>query len=159
MPEPMTRDALLSQLSQERARLEALLPRFSDEAWRAGGRNDGWSPHDIIGHLADANYGMALLVLGEITPSLPIDETTGWMDVNELNEQRRAKNAALPREKLASRLSSAFTHVQRAIEATEDMNAEGPYGPRHTKGFWLNRMVQHTRQHREELEQILASGQ
>ena len=50
---------------QERATLLELLPRFSDEQWRTAARDDGWTAHDIATHLADANYGLALMALGE----------------------------------------------------------------------------------------------
>ncbi len=155
MNEPPDRAGLLAALEVERDALLALLPRFDDEQWRAPARTDGWSPHDIVMHLADSGYGMALMVLGEMTPSLPLTDQ-GWMDIDGYNEQRRVKNAALTREKAMGRIAASFKHVRRAIEATADMNAPGPYGPVHTRGFWLQRMVDHARLHRHELEESLA---
>ena len=156
MPDLNTREELLAALEQERSALLSLLPRFSDEQWRAATRADGWTAHDIATHLADANYGLALMALGELQPPLQLDEQSGWMaGLDEYNEQRRAKNAALPREKVLSRSAKALDEARRAIEAIDDLDAPGPYGPVHTKRQWLQRIILHTRQHRRELEQLL----
>lgn len=152
----ITRERLLTALDRERAALLDLLPRFSDEQWRTVAREDGWTAHDIVMHLADANYGLALIVLGEIQPPLQLDEASGWMaGLDDYNEQRRQKNAALSREKALSRSANALDQARRAIESVDDLDAPGAYGPVHTKGQWLQRIVQHTRIHRRDLEQML----
>jgi uncharacterized protein (TIGR03083 family) len=154
MAEYSTRDALLAALAAERAALEAVLARYDEATWRGKLRADGWNAHDIAAHLADANYGLALMVLGEVKPSMPLNDK-GWMDVDDYNQQRREKNAALPMAKVAARLASSFEHAQRAIEASDDLGAPGPYGPVHTKSLWLNRIVAHTHMHRVDLEELL----
>lgn len=154
MAELATRDELLTALANEQAGLEAVVQRYTEAQWRAVTRADGWTAHDITAHLADANYGLALMVLGEVKPSMPLT-TSGWMDVDDYNQQRREKNAGLTKEKVTSRLSSSFEHARRAIAATEDLQADGPYGDVHTKGMWLNRIVHHSRMHRLELEELL----
>ena len=108
MPDLMTREEMLAALDQERAATLELLPRFSDEQWRTTARDDGWTTHDIATHLADSNYGLALLVLGEVKPSMPLNDR-GWMEVDDLNEMRRQKNAALSRDKVLSRMESSFS--------------------------------------------------
>ncbi len=157
MADLTTREELLAALETERQALEELLPRFDDASWRAATRSDGWTAHDIAMHVADSNYGLALLVLGEIPPSLPIDQRTGWMNPDELNAQRRQKNTSLAREKVATRMASAFGHARRAIEAISDLEAPGPYGPVHTTGLWLRRIVLHTQEHRRDLEALLGN--
>jgi uncharacterized protein (TIGR03083 family) len=152
-----TREELLAALDHERAALLELLPRFSDEQWRTATREDGWTAHDIATHLADANYGLALMALGELSPPLQLDEETGWMaGLDEYNIERRAKNAALPREKVLSRTAKALDEARRAIEKIGDLDAPGPYGPVHTKRQWLQRIVYHTKMHRRDLEQLLS---
>jgi uncharacterized protein (TIGR03083 family) len=154
MLELTSRDALLEALATEKAALEAVVARYTEATWRGNIRSDGWNAHDIAAHLADANYGLALMVLGEVKPSMPLNEQ-GWMDIDDYNQQRREKNAALPMEKVLSRLASSFEHAQRAIEATDDLQAPGPYGPVHTKSLWLNRIVAHTHMHRLDLAELL----
>jgi hypothetical protein len=156
MPDYTTREALLVALAEERAALERVIVSYDQQTWRNVVRDDGWNAHDIAAHLADANYGLALMVLGEIQPTAPLNDK-GWMDVDQMNIQRREKNAALPMEKVIGRLASSFGHAQRAIEATADLSAPGPYGPVHTKSMWLNRIVNHTHQHRVDLEKLLAA--
>jgi uncharacterized damage-inducible protein DinB len=158
MAELNTREELLAALEQERDALLSVLPRFSDEQWRAATRGDGWTAHDIATHLADANYGLALMALGELQPPLQFDERTGWMaGLDEYNQQRREKNAALPREKVLSRSAKALDEGRRAITTSDDLDAPGPYGPIHTTRQWLQRIILHTRQHRRELEQLLGT--
>src|SRR5262245_12992260 len=157
MADLSTREELLAALEEERAALLALLPRFSEEQWRALTRDDGWTAHDIATHLADANYGLALMALGELTPPMKLNERTGWMDrLDEYNQERRQKNAALPREKVLSRSAKALDEARRAIETIDDLDAPGPYGPIHTKRQWLQRIVVHTKGHRRDLEQLLS---
>jgi hypothetical protein len=156
MADLTTRDDLLAALDQERGALLTLLGRFSDEQWRSTTRDDGWTTHDIVAHLADANYGLALMALGEVQPPMQLDQQTGWMaGVDDYNQQRRVKNAALPREKVIGRTSKALDEARRAIETIDDLDAPGPYGPVHTKRQWLQRIVNHTRQHRGDLEQLI----
>lgn len=155
MPTTQERDDLLAALAAEQADLTALLPRFDDEQWHAASRADGWTAQDIAAHIADSGYALARLVLGEIQPSLPLSPTTGWMAPDDYNQQRRMQNRSLSREKLASRMASAFEHARRAIETIDDYDAPGPYGPAHTKRQWLRRIVDHTHEHRAELEALL----
>src|SRR5262245_19884165 len=82
--------ALLDGLEAEQHALEALLPRIDETMWQSASRADGWSPHDIIAHLADSNYGLALMTLGELQPSLPLSDKN-WMQVDDYNQQRRIK--------------------------------------------------------------------
>jgi hypothetical protein len=155
MATTISRDNLLARLEQERSAMLELLPRFGDEQMRTAARADGWTAHDIAMHTADSNYGLALMVLGEIPPAMQVDEQTGWVSPDELNEQRRQKNAGLPRAKVMSRMASSFDHARRAIETIDDYDAPGPLGPRYTKGQWLKRIVDHAGEHRRDLEQLL----
>ena len=155
MPEDTNQQQLVEALEQERARWQELLPRFSDEQWQSSQRADGWTAHDIVAHVADSNYGLALMALGEIKPQLPFNAEKGWMEVDGYNEQRRAKNASLPRAKITERLGTSFDHVRRAIEGTDDMEAPSPIGPVHTRGVWLRRIVRHNQEHRRELEEMV----
>ncbi|NOK58469.1 MAG: hypothetical protein GFH27_549279n275 [Chloroflexi bacterium AL-W] len=146
---------LLAALEQERITLSDLLPRFSDEQWRANTRSDGWTVHDIAMHIADSSYGLSLIILGEVQPNLPVNPETGWMDVDDLNEQRRQKNAALDRDKVMQRVTGSFDHARRAIEHTDDLDAPGPLGPSRTKRSWLQQIVSHVESHRQELEELI----
>src|SRR6266511_1278587 len=150
-----SREDLLATLERERAAMLELLPRFGDEQLRTATRADGWTAHHIAMHTADSNYGLALMVLGEIPPAMQINEQTGWMSVDDLNEQRRQKNATLPRAKVMSRMTSSFDHALRAFATIDASDAPSPIGPCHTNGQWLKRIVDHAGEHRQDLEQLL----
>ena len=132
--------ALLDGLEAERHTLEALLPRIDDIMWQNACRADGWSPHDIIAHLADSNYGLALMTLGELQPSLPLSDKN-WMQVDDYNQQRRIKNAALPREKVMSHWQAALTTPDaqlsqpRRLTRQDHMGQSTPRGTGST-GSW-----------------------
>lgn len=149
----MTHDVLHQRLVEERQALMALLPSFSDLQWRDMSREDGWSVHEIVGHLADSNYGLALMVLSEIAPAIPVN-AQGQLDPSDINESGRQRNASLTREKIMERLTKSFSHVGRAIDGTQDLNADGPYGAVSTQGMWLQRIVDHMAGHRQELEAL-----
>jgi hypothetical protein len=155
MSTQINREDLLAALERERVAMLELLPRFSDERMRSATRADGWTAHDIATHTADSNYGLALMVLGEIPPAIQVNEQTGWVNADAINEQRRQKNANLPREKVMSRMASSFEHARRAIETIDDYDAPGPLAPRHTKGQGPTRIGDHAGEHRRDLEQLL----
>jgi uncharacterized damage-inducible protein DinB len=150
------RAALLPALEVEARTLLALVQAHDGAVLRAATREDGWTAHDILAHIADATYGLALLTLGEAQPTLPTDPQTGYLSPHEYNEQRRQKNADISHEKLLSRLESAFATARRAIVDTADLAADGPYGPPTTRRDWLQRIVDHAQGHREELSALLA---
>jgi hypothetical protein len=151
------RTHLQNDLDGEYTALLALARAYSGDELGAATRADGWTAHDILAHIADATYGLALLTLGEAQPTLPTDPQTGYLSPHEYNEQRRQKNATLSAEKVMSRLESAFATAGRAIADTPDLAANGPYGPPTTRRDWLQRIVDHARSHREELTELLVS--
>lgn len=156
MPDLETREELLSALDSERAALLAVLPRFRSEQWYDTRRADGWSAHDVTIHLADANYGLALMAEGKLQPVLPFNPAIGWMDgLAEYNEDRRQKNATLSYDKVLERSAKALEQVRRSLLAIDDLDAPGPFGPVYSKRQWFLRIINHTREHRQELEQML----
>lgn len=150
------RAELLAALDREEAALAALLPRFDDAQWRDTGRDDGWSVHDVVAHVADSTYGLALMALGELPLTLDVDAAAGVAtNVDALNAARRAKNAELPRAKVLSRLQSACGHARRAFTAL-DPAAPLAGRPDLRNEPWLRRIVDHIAAHRAELEQLQA---
>ncbi len=152
MTDAHTRAELLAALEAERAALVAVLARIDESQWRAAARADGWTVHDIAAHIADSTYGLALLALGEAKTLLPLDPATGWMAPDQNNAERREKNADLPREKVMSRLENAYATARRAVETVPDLDAAGPYGDIISKRRFLTRIIEHTREHRGEIE-------
>lgn len=156
MTSTVTHAGLHQRLGEEQQALMALLTGLSDQQWTDVSRDDGWSVHEVVGHLADANYGLALMTLGEIAPAIPVNEQ-GQLDASGINESGRQRNAALGREKIMERLTKSFGHVARAIDGSADLHADGPYGAASTRGMWLQRIVNHMAEHRRELEAVIGS--
>lgn len=157
MTNQINREALSVALAEERKRVLALVPQFSDDEWRALARDDGWTVHDVAIHVADTTYGLALMLTGQAAaPPMPVDPTTGWFTPHEYNEARRQKNRDLPREKVFSRMNGAFDAAERAIETIQDYHAPITFGPTATTGAVLQRIIDHSAGHRAELEQLLA---
>lgn len=154
MPTAFDQAALLAALDAEEIALQVALARYSDMALTVTTRADGWTAHDIVAHLSDSTYGLALMLLGEIPVSLPVDPQTGWISPHDYNEQRRQKNAGLSREKLNQRIAGAFTAARRAAAAEVDPTAPGPTGESFTRADWHQRAIDHIRGHRAELEDL-----
>lgn len=156
MTNTVTHAGLHQRLEEEQQALMALLTGLSDQHWTDVSRSDGWSVHEVVGHLADSNYGLALMTLGEIPPAIPLNDQ-GKLDPSGINESGRQRNAALGREKIVERLTKSFGHVRRAIDGSADLQADGPYGPGSTRGMWLQRIIDHMAEHRRELEGVIGS--
>lgn len=156
MSQEQTREELLAEFEAASAALLAVLPRFTEEQWFAAERNDGWRVHDIVAHISDSNYALALMALGQLTPPRPLNEQTGWMDdIDSINQERREKNASLPREKVLDRTNKALAQVRSTIEQIEDLDGPGPFGPQITRRQILQRIVRHINEHCSELEELL----
>ena len=154
-----TQATLLQSLATEEQELEALLARIGDEQWATLRRPDGWSIGEIAGHIGDSCYGMALMA----ERAAPIEgaptDSAGRLDINAINEQRRAKHATMSREKLLGRVRGGFAETRRAIEQTADadLSGPGPFGPNPTKGDWLRLIIDHTSAHRKEIEDVVGA--
>ena len=156
MTNQLDRAALITALDAESQQVLALLPQFSDQQWRTNSRADGWTAHDIAGHMADSTYGLALMLLGESTVNVPADPLTGQADASVINQTRREKNRDLPREKVLSRMTAAFATARRAFDTVEDYATVVPFGQGVNKGWLMQRIIDHSVAHREELQALLA---
>ena len=145
--ETPTREQLLAAYAAEEAELTALLARIPDAAWQTIQREDGWTIHDIVCHIADGASGIPRLVLEGPPPA--------GFDLNTLNEQRRQQNCSLPRPEVEGRLKAGFAAARSAAEQAPELAAPGPFGPDRTVGQWLQIIALHSAGHRQEIEQLL----
>lgn len=153
----LTRDELLAELDTERSAITDTVGRIGDEQWTALKRPDGWTAAEIVGHVGDSAYGMALMA----DRGGPLDETplaaNGELDVDTINEQRRQKFATMERPKIQRRLAGGLHETRCVIEQSPDLDAPGPFA-NYTKAEWLQRIIKHVRHHREELEGMLTGA-
>lgn len=146
-PNP-TKEELTAALEGERAAFTALLPRISDEQWSTLQREDGWTIHDIVGHVADSSYGLAWLIEN--------GSPGGAVDVNARNAERRERMRQMPRSELEKRVGSGFDAALAALDRTDDLSLPGPFGPDRSKGQWFQIIALHNGSHRVEIEQLLS---
>jgi uncharacterized damage-inducible protein DinB len=154
----LDRDTLRAAFEAERKALLAVINRLQADQWHSLAREDGWTAHDIVTHLADTNYGLALMAQRKTLPSMSFDSQRGWFDqaqVDQMNQDRREKNKDLPLEKVLSRTEKALDEVAAAIEAVEDLEAESPLDGSISNGTMLRRIVRHMAEHRSELEVLV----
>ncbi len=150
----MTRETMLAALAHEHDALDDAAMALDDAAWHAPIRADGWSPHDIVAHVADGTYGMARLLKDELPAfnfSTPAQIRATLVGIDAFNDQRRATNAQLTREKVMSRLASAFTVAQQAVQACPDPAVVRPAGTQQDLAFWAQRIIDHAAGHRAEM--------
>lgn len=140
---------VLAALSAEEAAMQVLLTRIDDQAWQTLARNDGWTIHDIVAHIADSTYGIAQLILKGPPPEARID-------LDAYNQQRRERLADLPRATVEQRITSGFAAARQAVQAAPDPAQVIAYGPHRTAGEWLLLLAPHIAGHRSEIEQLLA---
>jgi hypothetical protein len=158
----LTRQAILDGLAEEQSALLALLSCFSDEEWHTLTRNDGWTVHDIVAHIADVHLstaatsgvapGVSKVNVGVTLPMMP----DGRVNQERLNMLRFEANRQLSRDQVVGRLAKAFKAVAKAVSAPDDrrLAGPGPYGSPETMLEWFNAAVLHNREHRLQLERL-----
>lgn len=160
----LTRRVLLDELAAERKALMGLLTRLQDAAWRELLREDGWSVHDIVAHVADVHLSTVAIsgvsprtewsTLGVTLPMLP----NGRVNTERLNMLRYQLNLHRTRENVMSRLVEGFDALEETVRtlSEERLAGPGPYGPSEPMLGWFYAAVSHSRKHRLELEAIFA---
>lgn len=154
----LDRETLRAAFEAERSALMSVIGRLQVEQWESLKRDDGWIAHDIVMHLADTNYGLALMAQRKTLPWMSFDRQRGWFDqaqVDLMNQERREKNKGLPLEKVLSRTEKSLDEVAAAIDTVEDLDAESPLDASISTGVMLRRIVRHMAEHRSELEYLL----
>lgn len=142
-----TRQELLAAFDAEEAALKAVLARISDEQWNGPTRADGWTIHDIVGHIGESAYGLARL--SALTP-----EQASGFDLDSINQQRREKNATRSRAEIEERVGSGFAAARAALTPELDLSAPGAF-PGSNVGGLLMVIALHTAEHRQEIEALL----
>ncbi len=147
--ETATCESILTALATEDAAMQQLLASISDEQWHTLKRDDGWTIHDIVGHIADSSYGITRLLSQGLPPGMALD-------VNARNAERRERLSTLPRSEIEQRVSTGFAAVRDLLATDIDLNA--PAVANWTVGQWLSLVPVHVASHRQEIEQLLSGN-
>jgi len=143
----LSRDGLAGTVRAEQAALTALLAQVEDDDWAIRTREDGWSIHHVVGHIADSLFGIDRLVRGQLPP--------GPLDLDAINAHRYQQKMGLSRAEIEAKLSKGFATILATIDAVTDLDAPGPFGPDRSIGGWLAVAGFHTAGHRQEIERAL----
>ena len=143
----LSRDGLAGMVRTEQAALTNVLEKISDDDWAGRTREDGWSLHDVVGHIADGLFGLNRLVNGQLPQ--------GPLDMDAINAHRREQNVGLSRAEVEAKLRDGFAAILATIESAPALDAAGPFGPDRSVGDWLALAVHHTEGHRKEIEAAL----
>ncbi len=158
----ITREALLEGLSAEEHAINGLLKRINDEQWSTLRRADGWTVGELLGHIGDSSYGLALMAeRGALVEGVPTT-ASGQLDIETVNAARRQRHTSMSREKITQRIHGGLGEARRVLEQSDDsdMSAPAPAGfpLAATKGDLFTRIINHSAEHRKEIEELLRSN-
>ena len=142
-----TCDQLLAALDAEEAELNTLFTRISDAQWSGPTRDDGWTVHDIAGHIGDSAESLARLA--GMTPA-----QLGPLDLHALNAQTRQKNRASTRAEIEALVGRGFAAARAAARPGLDLARPSLLAGR-SIGQLLLLITEHAAGHREEIEALL----
>ncbi|MCG8353461.1 MAG: DinB family protein [Chloroflexales bacterium] len=144
-----TRETIRADINAAQEDLQELMPRISDDDWYNLQRDDGWSIHDIVGHIADSSYGIARMLTAGLPPGAKLN-------IDERNAARRESMRTLPRAEIEQRLASGFDAARETLSSIPDLNAPGPPGIERNAGQCLAIIPLHVAAHQQEIEDLLA---
>ncbi|HEX6291550.1 MAG TPA: DinB family protein [Herpetosiphonaceae bacterium] len=135
----------------ESAAIDAVVRAMSAEAARQPVREDGWTAHDLLGHIASSAYSFVHFLKPDAPP--PPD---GPVDIHDINAQRLQRNRDRPWAEVLAYWQHIRDDVAAFLEAsTNDLGTQPirlPWVPSaQNAGDVLRVLILHTRSHREEL--------
>ncbi len=145
-------DRIRSSWERESSAIDAVVERTNEATARRPIRDDGWTTHDILAHIAD----IARMFLRQIETNTPIP-TGITIDIDALNEQQHERNE----ERAWSNIIAYWETTRDDVTLfLRDCSADIATQPAHlpwvaqvkTAGDLLRALIVHTRGHREELE-------
>ena len=134
---------------REAAAIDAIVGTINGATAKEPLRSDGWTTHDLVGHIANAARGFVQFVQGRAVEPF---------DVDMFNEQQRKRG----RQREWADVQQYWVRVRDEVSAflatldssVGDRPVTLPHLPEvKTGGEALRLLVIHTRSHRQELEQ------
>lgn len=140
-------DRVRSSWQREAQAIDSIVDRLDEPTAKAPLREDGWSAHDLVGHIASAARGFVAYIDGR---------RSGAIDVDAFNHQQRELNHDRPWADVQAYWRRTRDDVGLLLGRLDASLAEQPvqlpWVPAiRTVGDALRAMIIHTRGHREEL--------
>jgi len=145
----LTHEQVDAAISAEQEAVNTAIAKVTDAEWTTLTRNDGWTIHDMVGHIADSVFSLNYL----LTHGMPTDAPP--LDIDANNTKNRAASLGKSRAEIEGRVAAAFAGAHQALVGAE-LEKPGPF-PNMSIGQVFLFIPGHTVGHREELERILAA--
>lgn len=134
---------------KEAAAIDALVLTMNEHTAAEPIRGDGWSAHDLLGHVANAARAFLAYIRGERTEAI---------DVHAANDAARERGRARSWAEVQAYWQRARDEVSAFLASCDNTAAEQPaslpWVPQiKTVGDAVRALILHTRSHRQELEQ------
>jgi uncharacterized protein (TIGR03083 family) len=138
---------------RERDLIDAMVRKLDDAQGRQPIRDDGWTTHDLLGHVAQATGAF----LRQLQPDQALPSGVP-VNVDQLNAQARERNINRPWPEVLAYWQRARDEMTTFLHAAPadvgEQSVHVPWQPEiTTAGDLLRLLILHTRSHREELEQ------
>ncbi len=134
---------------REAAAIDALVSTINPATAAEPVRSDGWTTHDLVGHIANSARGFVQFVQGR---------TVEQFDIDMFNEQQRERGRRRAWEDVQQYWARVRDEVVAFLATADRSIGDQPVALPHlpqlkTAGEALRILIVHTRSHRQELEQ------
>lgn len=116
IPQPMTPDALRSDVNDSLRQFYELAASLPDAAWSAPTDCPGWDVHDVVAHVMTFESMLA----GASTPEVDFDDTHVRNDIGRLNEAWVESVRSLPHHELLAQLAAVVARRESELAAMAD---------------------------------------
>ncbi len=140
---------------RELAAIDAVVLTINELTAAEPVRSDGWSSHDLLGHIANTARGFLAYIRGDVS---------GTINIDEFNEHQRERGRERAWSDVQMYWERARNEVTTFLTEADGSIAERPVEMSHlpqvkNAGDALRILILHTRSHREELEQAFPQVQ
>lgn len=134
---------------REAAALEGIIGTINDTTAAEPIRSDGWTTHDLLGHIANAARGFLAYIHGDTSASI---------DIDAFNEERRERGRQRSWDEVQAYWRRTRDEVAAFLAQADASIGVQPVMMPHLPGVRnggdaLRMLIVHTRAHRQELEQ------
>ncbi|HCI82301.1 MAG TPA: hypothetical protein DHW02_21715 [Ktedonobacter sp.] len=125
----VSKDTLLNEIRKGYSDFDTLLSSLSEQQMMMAG-NDGWTTKDHIAHLTSWQQRI-LPMLQAVMDNVELPDPTPDMTMDQINEQFRQRNAALPLDRVLADHRAVQQQMLKAVQAISEEDLNKPI-------FWLD---------------------
>lgn len=159
MEEQMSKGRLLSEMQDERARLEATLNQIDPQDMVAPGVVDNWTVKDLLAHISVWEQRMIRWLADSVRDVEPQMLPPGmtWDDLDQWNEQTYQEHRQRPLQEVLAEFGASFPQAVSAVQAVSEADLVDPdrFPWREGRPLWVMVAANtswHYKEHNEALE-------